>query len=1396
MSIKSGPVRKVLASLICSLLVTVYPAVAQTFEIGGQPSAQSKNPSKDKRPPDTSTGIGWGSSIEVGRIARAAEDSLRRGNYAAAANYAQRAAHAAPQNARFWFLLGYTSRLAGRYQGSEDAYRRGLQLEPGSNEGLSGLAQTYIKLGRANEAKRLLNQVIARKPRQTDLLVAGELYLQTDELQKGISLLQRAESMQPSSHAELLLAMGYMKLKQPAKAKQLLDKAKARSPRNTAIFRAVANYYREARDFDSAIATLKSAPQQTPDVLADLGYSYELARKHKEAAEAYARAANAAPKQAKIQLSAAQAYLRTGELDKARQFIARAAAVEPNHYRLHATRGLLAKVERRIRDAIAAYAAAIQALPEAVPEGLLYPIYLRMNLAELYREAGDKTAANREIAAAEDAINRLQVEGTAKAEFLRVRASIRAQGEDFRGAENDLTEALKLDPGSSAILLQYGNLLWRTKRQQEAKKVFQAVLTNDKSNRYALEALGYLAREAGDVKLAEQFFNRLAVAHPDDHVPHLALGDLFTQVRQFDKADASYQKAYELAPRNPLVIASATNAAIDARKFKLADEWIARAEGAMNDDPRVMRERERVLFHHGKYLESANLGRRVVQLLPENRDASVYLGYSLYNLGRYDEVLALVTRYEKVLPREANFPLLAGHVHKQTQLLHQAVDDYTRAIERDPRMVEAFVNRGYVLNDLQNAEAALQDFEHALKLSPQNGVVHLGMAFSHLELHNGKLALEHAEKAAQRLGVTAPIHLARATAYRQQRMLSNAEKEYRAAIKLSPNEPTLQLALADTLYHLRRYPDAITALNTALALLPEDAYIYSKLAHAYARMGRRDETMRYISAAEQQSADEADVLLSTGEALLWLGEEDAAMERFERALSAPDANRVDARLAIARVFVRDGNWDDARQQVALAFAESRIGEAPPVTIDNVVEAANMFLRMHDFELAEKYFEGARELGAADQVVGIGLANTYLAMGNSGSAEAELARLGSPADYGENYDYQLAIGQVYRQRQDNISAMNAFARANMLAYERDDIAERRLHETADDVGHTFGRHFSLQSDFAVTPIFEPTTIYEVDADLLNARDPAVAPPPRSSIEYRWTNAYRVFTEKLPPISGFLQLRNARGRISQPSEARIIDRNTYDYVVNGALNPVLRLGRNFIGFNVGLQYTWRRDSASPVEISENLFRQFAYFYTNSFGNWISARGMVFHEGGGFTRRNLNSRDTGASLDFTVGRPWGSTALITGWSARDLQFDPLVREFFHTSTYVGLQQKFGQKVRVSLAGEYLRTWRVQDDTFAISQAARPAFEFDFRPNNRWTAHAEVAYSRGMGNRLYDNVQSGFYISYVKPLRRTVADGTGQVPVEYPLRLSIGVQQEKFFNFPGRDQMHMRPIIRLTLF
>src|SRR5882724_254704 len=86
-------------------------AFGQDFEIKPNNSVAGAEKSSKARPnnstPSPSQGLGWGSSIDVARQARAAQDALNRGDYAAAMTYAQQAAKSAPQNTQLWFLTGY-----------------------------------------------------------------------------------------------------------------------------------------------------------------------------------------------------------------------------------------------------------------------------------------------------------------------------------------------------------------------------------------------------------------------------------------------------------------------------------------------------------------------------------------------------------------------------------------------------------------------------------------------------------------------------------------------------------------------------------------------------------------------------------------------------------------------------------------------------------------------------------------------------------------------------------------------------------------------------------------------------------------------------------------------------------------------------------------------------------------------------------------------------------------------------------------------------------------------------------------------------------------------------------------------------------------------------------------
>jgi tetratricopeptide (TPR) repeat protein len=1373
----------------------------QTYDLGG--SSQDSGKQQGSKPSNNGSAqngndFSWGAGIDVARQAHAAQDALKRSDFTAAVNYAQQAAKSAPQNAEMWFLLGYAARLNERYQLSVDSYDRGLKLKPNSVRGLAGLAQTYAKMGRDQEAEQLLNKVVAASPKDANSLqLAGELLLSTDA-KTSLGLLQRADAVQPSAHTDLLIAHAYDRLGQPDQSTRYLNRAKSRAPHDPEVLRAVAGQYRDQGKFDEALATLQAIPNKTPDVEAELAYTYELAGRQQEAANLYSRLAKSAKGNIGFDLSAAQAWVNLGRSDEAQPFLDAARQIDPNSYRLHAILGGIADSEDRVAQASEEYKLALASLPAHPVEGPLYPIELRLNLYEAYVREDDDADAKEQLQQAGTAIHQVQVSDSARPEMLRLRAAIESASGDLQAANRDLQEALSLAPRNVNSLMNFGMLQWKLGQKDAARNTFSKVLELDRNNRQALSALGYLARDAGDTKLAETYFSRAVAAHPRDYSPYLALGDLYTAIDNYKLAETNYESAYQRMPTNALTVAGGANAALEAHDLPLAERWLKRANAKMNTVPQVQRERERYLTFKGDYAESAKLGYDVLAKLPNDREGIVYLAYDLYYLGRYDECLALVKKYQPILPHDKDLPLIAGNLDVRNHDLESALQNFSLALERDPKMATGYVNRGFVLNDLRQPAKAVSDFESALQLQADNGQAHLGLAYADLQLHRPKPALKQLDVAQKVLGKSHAWHLARAEAFRQQQDFLHAVAEYKTALDEEPKDLTTQLAYADALYRMRRYSDAITALNSAEKLSSDDPKIYALMAQVYAKENDREHTIQSIQSAERLGANSVEVLTATGGALLTLGDRDAAMKRFSRALDVPGGDRIGVRLSIADIFLHQGNFDEAHREIALGFAEARMFPDSPVTAQDFADAANLFLAMHDFDLAETYYNKAQLAGADNRIVEVGLANTYLAEGNTAKAGAALASLGPASAFAGDYDYMMASANLYRQRQDPLRSLVSFAQANSVAGQDDQgVAETSQYAEADQEGRQLNGKVSLVPEGIFTPVLEDINVYTLDARILHISSPALLPPPRHSYQSLAESHYRLQFGNLPAITGFVGQGVTVGRLLYPSVGVIQDRNTYDTIFNGGINPILHLGSNSITFNGGVQFTVRRDTISPVFMSQNLFRQFLYIYTSSFANWVSITGSAEHESGPFLDQNLHSRDLFANIEFTVGRPWGNTSLITGYSARDLLFRPLVEEYFNTSAYAGLQHKFGNRLTAAVLAEDLRSWRVQNTQYAIAQALLPGGRFDFRATRRWSVQGSFVLSRGSGYHAYDNVQSQLLLSYVRPLRGSVRDGDEQIPVSFPMRFSVGIQQQTFYDFPGTaGKSTFLPIVHFTLF
>ena len=1400
-------------------------ATCQTYQVGPDNTAKEKNPpAKGQQAPQRQ--LGFGSNIQNARLAHAAEMALQRGDKALALDYAQRAAQSAPNDAQLWFLVGYAARLDGKYQLSATAFQRGLSIQPSSASGMSGLAQTYNQMGKTAEAEALLKKALAANPGQRDdLLVLADIYMHGGKYQDAIAPLMQAERVKPDARSELLLANSYQHLKQMDQANRYLEMAKHRAPNNPDVERSLAGFYRETGDYGKAIESLRAIRNPKPDVVAELAYTYSLDSKPEDAARLYAQAANAMPRDLNLQLSAAQSYVALNETEHANDFLGRAEKIDPNYYRLHAIRATIAQMHDNNEQAAEEYKQAIANLPASPPEGPLYPIELHMDLVSMYHGLNQPQAEQEQLQIAQKQIAALNEQGPDRPAFLRLRAMIEMDSDQPEQALNDMKESLALRPHDPASLLLNGDVLMKMGRVADAIAAYQQVLTLQPHSRFALTALGYSERAAHNDSQAEHYFNLLAQAYPKLYVPYLALGDLYTDRHQYKRAQEYYAKGYEVAPKNALIVAGGINAAVERHDLKLAGVWVQRATGDIANSPQVMAEEERYYRFTDKPEISAELGRKAIQSLPKNRDVVVYLGYDLLSLEKYDELLALTQKYEDVLPKEPDIPLLAGYVYKHNNDPEKAVEAFSEALRRDPSVTTAYVNRGYVYNNLQKPELASADFEEALKREPKNGEAHLGLAYSDLALNRNFEALKQSKMAESAMGDSGPLHLIRATAYGREGMLSKAVGEYRQAIKFTPNDGSLHYSLASVLFSERQFREAADELTTAQKLLPEDPQVYALEARTYAGLDDRAQALNSIQLAEKYAARipapatptslrASDIYVATGEAYNTLGDQDQAMASFSKALTSPYASRVGVRLAIGQLMAQEGHKSDAERQIALAQMEADAGDTPQPTGPQYIEAAGILQQLHEYELAENYLERARTAGASDISVRTSLANTYLALGETSRAAAELAAVRQSDEATSDYAFLLAQANLYKQQHHNEQAISAFAQAASQAGE-DQTAEQQLILTGANEGYGLNRHISVLSNLLQQPIYEDSTVYLLDAKTFGNPPPlsgtatssAPVPPMRYTIETDWTNAFHLHLGPVPTAGGFFQIRNARGLVSVPAIG-IVKRDTTDYNFNFGVNPTIQIGHGMLSFNSGWQGTVRRDSTSPRQMDENRGRFFTYLSTSSFFNAISLNAYVIRDFGNFTQLPLSERTLAGAFDFRVGSPWGKTALITGWGSSDQNFTSSVlgnTENYYSSSYIGFTRQFGMHLNVEGLVEYVRSWRtvpfvLSPGSFVMhsgtAQALRPAGIVEFSPARNWNIRLTGAYEDTRSVHLYDMTQNGIAVSYMRPFGRFFNENKGQVQVKYPIRFTFGVQEQTFPNLTQGRTQEVRPYVSISLF
>jgi hypothetical protein len=187
--------------------------------------------------------------------------------------------------------------------------------------------------------------------------------------------------------------------------------------------------------------------------------------------------------------------------------------------------------------------------------------------------------------------------------------------------------------------------------------------------------------------------------------------------------------------------------------------------------------------------------------------------YSFQAQFRLRDALAAAHRAVELAPEFGFAHARVGELEWSLEHRREAMEALEHALQAAPRLAPAYVSRGFILLEQDEPRAALRAFQQALGIDSALGTAWLGQGLASLRLRQREEALRSLQMACALEPRRSLFRSYLGKAWSLQREPQLAEKEFRLAKTLDPNDPTPWLYEALHLWILNRPNAAVRELE-------------------------------------------------------------------------------------------------------------------------------------------------------------------------------------------------------------------------------------------------------------------------------------------------------------------------------------------------------------------------------------------------------------------------------------------------------------------------------------------------------------------------------------------------------------------------------------------------------
>ncbi len=173
---------------------------------------------------------------------------------------------------------------------------------------------------------------------------------------------------------------------------------------------------------------------------------------------------------------------------------------------------------------------------------------------------------------------------------------------------------------------------------------------------------------------------------------------------------------------------------------------------------------------------------------------------------------------------------IRGLAYKEKGKYDEAISDYSKALEINPRDAEAYYNRGIVYNRKGQYDEAISDFSKALEINQRYALAYQNRGIAHDNKGEYDQAISDYTKALEINPKASVAYRQRGNAYFNKREYDSAISEFSKAIDINPKDAVAYTYRADAYEKQARYKEAILDYNKAIEIDSKYVLAYNNLA--------------------------------------------------------------------------------------------------------------------------------------------------------------------------------------------------------------------------------------------------------------------------------------------------------------------------------------------------------------------------------------------------------------------------------------------------------------------------------------------------------------------------------------------------------------------------------------